>query len=117
MACTIRHESIASQAVSSSATVNGDAIAVDQNVNAIIAEIIISSYTDGSYTVKIQHSSDKNVWFDLGAASSALTSASRQIASVGTDAEILSHIRAVATSTSVTSGATLSAVLHLQKRK
>jgi hypothetical protein len=118
MASNVKKGGIDSIAVTANGATNGASVSLDSYETNPIAVLTVSSRTDGTYTLKLQHSADGSTWADYGNAASGLSANGTAIASVDSQANpLLTYIRAVVTAGSVTSGATIKVDLYVQKAK
>lgn len=115
MACAIKaNESIASQTISSNTDTSSQKFSVSASTKNIIAIMKVSSRTDGTYTLKLEHSHDGSNWEVLKAGSGVTTNDTVYVAySEASDGPCLSLVRLTVTSASVTTGATVEAEARL----
>lgn len=73
MAATKKGRSISSQTINTDTTTAGEKFAVDASTQSAIAYIKVSSFSAGTFTLKIQHSHDGSNWEDLVADSGVAT--------------------------------------------
>lgn len=113
MAVSQRGRAIASQTIATDTTTAGEKFAVNGTTTAIIALIKVSSRTDGTFTLKIQHSHDGSNWEDYKAASGLSTDDTVYLtATEDADGPFFGLVRIVVVSASTTSGATVEADVY-----
>lgn len=114
MAVSIQGRGIASQTIATDTDTAGEKFAVNASTKNIIAVMKVSSRTDGSYTLKIQHSHDGSNWEALKTAGAAVTTNDTTYLSYSeaVDGACFGYIRIVVTSASTTTGATVEASVY-----
>ena len=104
--------SIQPQTISSNTTVNGSSIDLTTVANGkvrVVGIIGVGTRTDGTYAVKLQDSADNSVFADLTTVGDASNITAANTARRLTATAYRRFVRAVITSTSVTTGAQVSA--------
>lgn len=118
MASNVKKAGITSTNVTANGATNGAAVSLDSYETNPIAVLTVSSRTDGSYTLKLQHSADGVNWTDYGSGASALTADGTRVLGIDSQATpLLTYIRPVVTAGAVTTGATVKVDLYVQKAK
>ena len=106
------------QSIATSTTTNGTG--ADFQTAAVrfqeFAVIQAGTITDGSYAVKIQESTDNSTWTDISGATASLTTTNNSTSTLIAFYRTKRYLRAVVTSTGVTSGG-LFAVLGLSQQQ
>lgn len=110
MAAYKRLSLLPSQTIDSDTTTASDTVALPGDAKEIIGVIEVSSRTDGTYTLTIQHSPDGTNWVDLDSAS-ALSANGIETVSVTSTTPVFHLVRASVVSASTTSGATVQCYL------
>ena len=94
------------QSIASSTTTNGTG--ADFQTAAVrfqeFAVIQTGTITDGTYAVKIQESTDNSTWTDISGATASLTTTNNSTSTLIAFYRTKRYLRAVVTSTGVTSG-------------
>lgn len=110
MACTKSGEAIASGTIATDTDTSGAKFAVDAQTKAMVGIMKVSSRTDGTFTLKIEHSHDGSNWETLKAGSGVTTNDTVYVLyTEAADGPCLSYARITVTSASTTSGATVEA--------
>jgi len=97
-------------AIATDTTTTSTARILPVHANQVIAISTVSSRSDGTFTVTIQHSADGVVWHTWKAGSAQITDASILIHDI--TVPILPYVRASILSASTTSGATVGVELY-----
>lgn len=96
--------------IATDTTTTGDAVNIKVHANEVLALATVSSRTDGTFTVTIEHSADGTNWHTWKAGSAQSANGTEQI--YVTDSKpIMSWVRASILSASTTSGATVAVQL------
>lgn len=110
MAVTNKGKGIASGTIATDTDTNAQATVVNANTRNIIAQMKVSSRTDGTFTCKIEHSHDNSNFEVLKAGSGVTTNDTVYVLyNEDKDGPCFSHVRVTVTSASTTSGATVEA--------
>ncbi len=113
MAVTNQGLGIASGTINTDTDTSGTSFSVSANTKNIIAVMKVSSRTDGTYTLKIEHSHDNTNWETLKAGSGVTTNDTVYVQySEAVDRACFSYIRVTVTSASTTTGATVEASIY-----
>lgn len=102
-----RNASLASGVIATDTATNGAALQLPTQAHNKFLVMEVTSRTDGTFTPKVQHSMDGSVWEDLVAGSGISANGIESVAFPVTGN--LPYVRAVVTSASTTSGATIEA--------
>ena len=107
MSVTNSGRGISSQVIGSNTTTAGQLFAVNADTKSIVGIMTISSRTDGTYVLHIQHSHDGSNWETLKSGSNVTSNDSVYLGfNESVDGPCLSLIRLAIVSTAVTTGAT-----------
>lgn len=110
MAVTIKGRGISSGTIASDTDTSGQKFAVGAHTKSIIGEMKVSSRTDGTFTLKIEHSHDGSNFETLKAGSGVSTDDTVYVLyNEAVDGPCFGNIRITVTSASTTSGATVEA--------
>lgn len=113
MAVSNQGKAIASQTIATDTDTAGEKFSVGHHTKNIIGVMQVSSRTDGTFTLKIQHSHDGSNWEDLSTGSGVTTNDTVYVEySESVDGACFGLIRIVVTSASTTSGATVEASVY-----
>ena len=105
MAVTNQGLGISSQTINTDTDTSATAFSVSANTKNIIAVMKVSSYTDGSYTLKIEHSHDNANFEALKTGSAVTTNDTVYVTfSEAVDRACFEYIRITVTSASTTTG-------------
>ena len=114
MAVTNSGRAIASQVIGSNTTTAGQPFSVNADTKAMVAVMTISSRTDGTYVLHIQHSHDGSNWEALVSGGNVTSNDTVYLSyTQDVNGACLPLVRIVIVSTSVTTGATaVASILH-----
>lgn len=113
MAVSIQGRALASATIATDTTTAAQPFAVSPQTKAIAAVMTIASRTDGTYTLKIQHSHDGGTtWKDLVASSGITADGTTYLEyAEAVDGACFGLVRVAVLSASTTTGATVGAVI------
>jgi hypothetical protein len=119
MAAHIKKELFPASVIGSDTTTVGEAFHLHAHAKEIIIESVVSSRTDGTFTLTLQHSPDGINWTNVlmsdgstAFATAAQSADGREYKYLLQDAPIYPHVRASILSSAVTTGATVEVNLH-----
>lgn len=103
---------IASGTIATDTDTSSSANVVDASTKNAIGVMKVSSRTDGTYTLKLEHSHDNSNWETLKAGSGVTTNDTVYVIyEEANEGPCFSHLRLTVTSASTTTGATVEAEL------
>ena len=105
-----RKELIADTAISGDGDTLSNLFALPRSAEGAYLEFNVSSRTDGSYVLTLQHSPDGTNWYDVQAMG-AVTADGQTLLKI-TETDIFYKTRLKVTASAVTTGATVNAVIH-----
>lgn len=113
MAVSNQGKEIASQTIGTNTTTTSSSTGVNSSTKNIIGVMKISSRTDGTYVLHLQHSHDGTNWETLVSGGNVTANDTVYVEySEGVDGACFGQIRLAIVSTAVTTGATAEASLH-----
>ena len=110
MAAHILKPLYAATVIATNTTTTSDSKQFHVHAKEILAVAIVSTFTDGIYTITLQHSPDNVNWYTL-AVGPAQNAASRKVISVPLDQPVFQYVRASIVSESTSTGATIAVEL------